>query len=248
MNHARIMSAAAIAIAAIFSAPWANASEQPAASEKDSAGAEATADDEDNERGTVVGRGYPSDQLPPAQSDDDVPPPVPAPRIPAEGVITQAGTGGPTAYGRAGVLELGGAASFASATDFTQVTLNPSLGWFFLDNVEASAILGISHLSAEGVNSTILSFLVEPSLHLPFSDNVFGFLGAGIGPAWADGPGLGLAVAPRIGFNALVGRSGVLTPAAFLQYSTHEAVTTPNGTFLAVALTVGASIGYSVMW
>jgi len=205
------------------------------------------ADDTVEQKGTI-GRGSPSEALPPPRSDNDPYPPAAAPKGPAAGVIHQAGAGGSTAYGRAGVLELGGAAYFASATDFTQLTVNPSIGWFFMDNVQLSAILGLSHLSAGDANTTFVSFLIEPSLHLPFSDTTFGFVGAGIGPSWIDGPGLGLAFAPRIGLNMAVGRSGILTPSVYVQYSTHDAISTPSGAYLAVSTSYGAGIGYTVMW
>src|SRR5437870_1538186 len=80
------------------------------------------------------------------------------------------------------------------------------------DDVQLSFILSLSHLSTQGVSSNFVSGLIEPSLHIPFSETVFGMLGAGIGPSWADGPGLGLAFAPRIGIQFLLGRSGILTP------------------------------------
>lgn len=196
----------------------------------------------------TIGRGTPAEELPPPRSDDDPRPPVAAPQVPTGGVVRQAGIGGMTAYGRAGVLELGGSANFVRATDFTQLSLNPSFGWFFMDNFEISAILGLSHLSADEINTTFFSGLIEPSLHIPFSENVFGMLGAGVGLAYVEGPGVGFAFAPRAGLNVLVGRSGVLTPQFFMQYATHEAIQTPTGALLAVSLSYGAGLGYTVMW
>lgn len=196
----------------------------------------------------TIGAGEPSGSLPPPRSDNDPRPPVAAPVVPNGGVVHQAGIGGPTAYGRGGVLELGGSATFTSASGFTQLNLNPSLGWFFMDNVEISGILGLSHLSAQGVDATFVSAVLEPSIHIPFTDALFGFAGAGLGLSWIDGPGLGFAFAPRAGLNILVGRSGILTPQFTLNYSTHEAIVTPTGTLLAVSLAIGAGIGYTVMW
>ena len=206
-----------------------------------------TTDDNDPEERTI-GAGTPSDELPKPRSDNDPQPQPASPQLPTGGIVRQAGVGGVTAYGRSGVLELGGSANFIGADNFTQISLNPSIGWFFMDNIEISAILGFSHLSADDTDATFFTALAEPSLHIPFSETVFGMLGAGVGLSYVNGPGLGFALAPRIGLNVLIGRSGILTPQAFLQYSTHEAIVTPAGSLLAVSTTYGAGLGYTVMW
>ena len=204
--------------------------------------------DDGSPREVTIGKGTPSDELPTPRSDDDPHPKAASPRVPVGGVVKQAGVGGQTAYARAGVLELGGSANFVHATDFTQISLNPSFGWFFMDDIEISAIMSLSHLNGSGVDTTWVSGLIEPSIHIPFSDEVFGMLGAGVGIGYLDGPGLGFAFAPRIGLNVLVGRSGMLTPQFFMEYTTTEALVTPAGTLLAVNLSYGAGLGYTVMW
>jgi hypothetical protein len=196
----------------------------------------------------TIGAGEPRENLPPPQSDDDPQPQPASPVMETGGIVKQAGVGGVTAYGRSGVLELGGSANFIGADNFTQLSLNPSIGWFFMDNVQISAILGLSHLSSQGIDATFVNALIEPSLHIPFSDTLFGMLGVGAGLGYVEGPGFGFALAPRIGLNILVGRSGLLTPQFFAQYSTHEALVTPSGTLLAVAFSYGAGLGYTVMW
>ena len=55
-------------------------------------------------------------------------------------------------------------------------------------------------------------------------------------------------MAPRVGFNILVGRSGVLTPSLSFNWSSNKAVQTAQGTLLTVATSYGANIGYTVMW
>lgn len=244
MNYSRLAFAS---IATAFALAPALAFADPAAGQKKETQLAQDETPPGTPRGTM-GNGTPSQALPPSRSDNDPRPPVAAPQGPAAGVVAQAGVGGSTAYGRAGVLELGGSAYYTSATDFTQLSINPTIGWFFMDNVQLSAILGLSHLSTQNVSTTFVNFLVEPSLHIPFNDAVFGFVGAGVGPSWIDGPGLGLAFAPRIGMNVAVGRSGILTPSAYLEYSTHDSIPTPNGTLLAVSTTYGVGIGYTVMW
>src|SRR5687768_4902558 len=70
----------------------------------------------------------PTSQLPPAQSDADPAPPVPTPNVPGlnADVVEQAGVGGAVGYGRAGVLELGGAAGLTLAQDIRAVNFSPS--------------------------------------------------------------------------------------------------------------------------
>jgi hypothetical protein len=198
----------------------------------------------------------PDESLPPPESDADPAPPVASPdmTLPPGGVVEQAGVGGTVGYGRAGVLELGGAAGLMIAPDFRDINFSPSIGWFVADNLELSAILGISNIKADEEEATVFSALVEPSYHLPFNRTMFGFLGMGIGAAYVDDLGGGLAVAPRIGANFLVGRSGVLTPSLSYMYTTHEiddAGTDMQGrdvALLAVSSSLRINIGYTAMW
>jgi hypothetical protein len=201
-------------------------------------------------RGEVtVGAGQPSSSLPPPQSANDPTPPPAAPSLPRGGLTEQAGVGGTQAYGRAGVLELGGSAGFSKASNFTSVSFSPTIGWFFVDNLELSAMVSINFIDAGAApSSTYMTLLAEPSYHLPVSDKIFIFAGIGAGLAYAKGPGAGFAVAPRLGMNAMVGRSGILTPAFNFVYSTSDVATTTQGTLLAVSTSYGMNIGYTVMW
>jgi hypothetical protein len=200
----------------------------------------------DEDRGTI-GEGNKSENLPPPTSDNDPRPPVAAPATPEGGMVRQAGVGGDVAYGRAGVVELGGSASFTTATNLTSLSFSPSIGWFFQDNLELSGILGVQFSNVAGVGSTFVTALVEPSYHIPFSDSVFGFLGIGAGLGYATGAGAGFALAPRLGMNLLVGRSGILTPAAFFNYSTVDISGAGQGATLRVNAAYGLQIGYTVM-
>jgi len=166
---------------------------------------------------------------------------------PESGVVYQAGIGGRTAYGRAGVVEFGGSAGFIRAGDLTQLSLSPSIGWFFLDNVQVSGIFSINYSNVDGESSSFYNVLAEPSFHLPFSDSIFGFVGLGFGPSYADDK-FGFALVPRLGMNAMVGRSGILTPALFMQYNTHEVAQAGNSTVLGVTLAYGLNVGYTIMW
>lgn len=157
--------------------------------------------------------------------------------------------GGPARpYGSAGVLELGGWASLSTAEDFTLINFNPQVGWFLFDNVKLSGIIGLRAVRQGDERDTFFSALVEPSFHLPITDYMMGFFGAGVGPSWSRDESLGLAVQPRLGANFLVGRSGIFTPALFALYSTSGVVREINGGLLGVDLLWGISAGYTVMW
>ncbi len=198
----------------------------------------------------------PSGQLPPATSDADPAPPVPTPVIPGinADVVEQAGVGGRVGYGRAGVLELGGAAGLTLAQDIRAVNFSPSIGWFLVDNFEMSAILDVTNLKAGDESATLWSALAEPSFHLPFNRTMFGMIGMGVGAAYVSQLGTGLAVAPRIGMDFLIGRSGVLRPSLSYEYTTHDAMGSvdENGntdvTLVAISSALRFNIGYSTMW
>lgn len=200
----------------------------------------------------------PTGQLPPAQSDSDPAPPVPVPNVPGltGDVVEQAGVGGSVGYGRAGVLELGGSAGLTMAQDVRMLNFSPSIGWFLVDNFEISGILDVANLKAgEGNSATIWSALVEPSFHLPLNRQMFGFIGMGVGAAYVTELGTGMAVAPRIGMDFLVGRSGILRPSLSYQYTTHDAMASGNAeegtadvTLVAISSSLRFNIGYSSMW
>lgn len=195
-----------------------------------------------------VGEGTPTAALPPPTSSHDAQPPVSAPVLPAGGVVEQAGVGGGTAYGRAGVLELGGNIGFNVASGQTTLTIAPTVGWFFADNLQISGIFGYRYANVNGSSSHTLQILAEPSVHIPFSRTIFGFAGLGLGLSYAEGPGAGFALAPRLGMNFVVGRSGILSPALQFSYSTNDVVQTQSGAMLAVSTSFGANVGYTVMW
>ena len=188
--------------------------------------------------------------LPAAKSDHDVQPEVASPGMPAGGIVSQAGVGGVVGYGRAGVLELGGSAGFAFASNYRSMNFSPTLGWFLADNFELSAILSVANIKAGDQQSTLWEALLEPSYHIPFNRSVFAFLGVGGGAAHVTGLGTGLAIAPRVGMNFMVGRSGVLTPSLAYQYTTikSDMMGTPDVTVVALTSQVRFNIGYTAMW
>jgi hypothetical protein len=216
-----------------------------------SAAAQETVPDPDPQHRTQIGEGVPRDTT---ALPHDPQPPVPAPTVPETGVTKQAGVGGTQAYGRAGVLELGGSGGFAAASNYSRFELSPSIGLFVVDNVELSLLTAFNYFSIGSVegspstHATELKALIEPSFHLPFSQVAFGFLGLGAGVGYITGADAGFALQPRLGANFLIGRSGVLTPSLTVAYSTTDAIRTPAGTILAVRTSYGMNIGYTVMW
>ncbi len=200
----------------------------------------------------TIGNGTPSQSLPPSRSDNDPRPQVASPTLPPEGVVQQAGVGGTTGYGRAGVLEVGGSAGLTFAGDLLALRIAPTIGWFFMNNVELSGIVSLNYARTSSGNTTThatsLNIFVEPSLHIPLNRMFFLFGGLGVGLAYADGPGAGFALAPRLGVNVMVGRSGVFTPAVTFVYSTSGAVETAQGTLLTASTSLGINLGYTVMW
>ena len=191
-----------------------------------------------------------SADLPAAKSDHDVQPEVASPGVPSGGIVSQAGVGGVVGYGRAGVLELGGSAGFAFASDYRSMNLSPTVGWFVADNLEVSAILSVANIKTGDNSSTLWSALAEPSYHVPFNRSIFGFLGLGIGGAHVSGLGTGFAVAPRIGANFMVGRSAVLTPSLSYQYTSigTDMMGANDVTVVALTSAVRFNIGYTAMW
>jgi hypothetical protein len=191
-----------------------------------------------------------TNELPESKSDNDVAPEVASPGVPSGGIVSQAGIGGQVGYGRAGVLELGGSAGFAFASDYRQLNFSPTVGWFLADNFEISAILSVSNIKTGDQSSTLWSALAEPSYHVPFNRSVFGFLGLGAGAAHVSGLGTGFAVAPRAGANFMVGRSGVLTPSLSYEYTTinTDMDTGTDVTVVALTSAVRFNVGYTAMW
>ena len=183
---------------------------------------------------------------PPAAAQDPAPPP-PLSREhldPTPEVVAPVVTRNRTSYGRAGVFEGGGSVGFAAGEEFAAGNLTPSIGWFMADNLQLSGLLGAHYIRSDGEGAAMFSLLVEPSYHLPFGRRAFGFLGLGVGGAHVEEVGLGVAVAPRVGANFVVGDSGVLTPALAYQYTSHDS----SGAMTVGTSAMTANLGYTVLW
>jgi hypothetical protein len=142
----------------------------------------------------------------------------------AQDVATNAGSGGVN-YADAGVVELGGNLAFTRASKTTTFRIAPSIGYFIVDRVELTLFPEINVIHLDGHTDTTFGVLVEPSYHLKMNERLFAFAGAGVGIRYAKHPGVDLAIRPKIGMDILVGQSGILKPALFLDIGTHDGVT-----------------------
>jgi hypothetical protein len=143
-------------------------------------------------------------------------------------VITGAGVGSEVAYASQGVVELGGVLALTHASQTTTIRIAPSVGYFFIDNLELTLFpeLSILHISGgdndDGSTDVVVGGTLEPSYHLPFSDRIFGFAGIGLGVRYADDPGVDVFLRPRFGIDVMVGRSGIFKPALFADIGAND--------------------------
>jgi len=127
--------------------------------------------------------------------------------------------------------------------------LSPSIGWSVLNNFQLSLITNLTWVNPKGNADSLLTFGVfaEPSLHVPLTNRFLIFGGVGIGAAFTDDE-VGFAIRPRIGFDILIGRSGIFRPAFDLTWSSSEVVNQAGTTFVGVQTSYGVSFGYHVMF
>ena len=85
--------------------------------------------------------------------------------------------GGPLAYARATVVELGGTLALVHDSDTTTFRIAPSIGYFPVDNLQFTLFpeFRITHVAE---TDTSFGLFLEPSYHLPASDVIFGFAGS----------------------------------------------------------------------
>lgn len=141
-------------------------------------------------------------------------------------VATGVGVGSEIAYASKGVVELGGTLSLNHQSQTTTIRLAPSVGYFIVDNLELTLFpeLLIINIDGETDDETDVSVggSIEPSYHVPFTDRLLGFVGMGLGVRYSDEPGVDVFLRPRIGMDILVGRSGILKPAVFLDIGVND--------------------------
>jgi hypothetical protein len=150
-------------------------------------------------------------------------------------------------YGLQGQLEFGGSLNIAWTPDLFTVGATPQIGWFVIDRLELSARFMIGFQNAKDddgrTKTTAGSVLFEPSYHLPIADALFLLGGVGVGVGYADDKPQ-FEVAPRVGLNIQVGRSGVLTPAVLVPIligKNHGADNDETGVLAGVTFEIGFS-------
>jgi hypothetical protein len=171
------------------------------------------------------------------------PAPPPPPRKPGGNpdqmeVAHGAGAGSPLGYARRTVVELGGTLALTHESQTTDFRIAPSVGYFFIDGLELTLFPELHIVDVDGNADTKIAGTLEPSYHLALAgSSVFGFAGIGVGLSWADDPGLDLFFRPRLGLDIMVGRSGILKPALFMDVGANDGLTSG-----------GLEAGFTVMW
>lgn len=151
-------------------------------------------------------------------------------------VMTGAGVGSDVAYASRGVVELGGSLALTHSSQTTTFRLTPSLGYFFIDNLELTLFPDLTITNVEDSTDVTVGGTIEPSYHQPFSDRIFGFVGIGLGIRYADEPGVDVFLRPRAGMDFMVGRSGILKPALFVDIGANDGISAG-----------GLEVGFTVM-
>ena len=152
-------------------------------------------------------------------------------------VAKDAGVGSPLAYARRSIVELGGTLALTHDGDITLFRISPSIGYFFVDNVELTLFPNLSILHFADDTTVQIGAVLEPSYHLPLSDALYAFAGLGFGFNYAEDPGFEALLRPRIGTDVMVGRSGIFKPALFMDVGFDEGV-----------YAGGLEAGFTVMW
>ena len=152
-------------------------------------------------------------------------------------------------YAEKNVFEMGGSLSIVRANAFTQIGAVPTFGWFFIDYVQVSLLPSVEYVkTAKSPGKSRLATLLESSFHVHVGGPVFAFFGAGAGAAYEKETGFGLAIAPRIGLNFLIGGSGVLKLAATYVYTATKRTAIEDGSTDPHTSTFGLQMGFTVAW
>jgi len=137
-------------------------------------------------------------------------------------VALDAGVGSPIAYASASVVELGGTLALTHQSETTLFRIAPSVGYFIVDNIELTLFPELIIANIDGETDVTVGGMLEPSYHVPFSDMFYGFLGVGFGLRYSEDPGVDFALRPKLGMDIMVGRSGILKPAVFLDIGAND--------------------------
>ncbi len=152
-------------------------------------------------------------------------------------------------YAEHNVFELGGSVSLVRANAFTQIGAIPTFGWFLIDYVQLSLLPSVEYVkTAKSPAKSRFATLVETSFHVHVGGPVFAFFGAGTGVVYEKDTGAGLAIAPRLGLNFLIGGSGVLKLALSYVYTATKRTAIEDGSTDPHTSTFAFQMGCTVAW
>lgn len=152
-------------------------------------------------------------------------------------------------YAEQNVFELGGSVSLVRANAFTQIGAIPTFGWFPIDYVQVSLLPSVEYVkTANSPAKSRFATLVETSFHVHVGGPVFTFFGAGTGVVYEKETGAGLAIAPRLGLNFLIGGSGVLKLGLTYVYTATKRTAIEDGSTDPHTSTFAFQMGCTVAW
>ena len=147
-----------------------------------------------------------------------------------------------------GTREMGISGGLMMSGKFRQLSIAPQIGWFFSDNMSLSAVISLTNVEANEKSATTYAAIAEPAYHVPIGGTAFGFLGMGIGAAYIDTIGLGLAVVPRLGVKIKIGEKGFLVPSLQYSYITRKQMTENDIDTSSLTSAMMMNLGYNRMW
>jgi hypothetical protein len=147
-----------------------------------------------------------------------------------------------------GVREMGISGGLMMSGKFRQLSIAPQIGWFFSDNMSLSAVVSLTNVEANEQSATTYAVIAEPAYHVPIGGMAFGFLGMGIGAAYIDTIGLGLAVVPRLGVKIRISEKGFLVPSLQYSYITRDQMTENDLDTSSLTSAMMLNLGYNRMW
>lgn len=186
-----------------------------------------------------------------ATIEPNLPPPVEPAIAPATtpapvGVVDQNPAGEPV-FAK-GMREVGASAGLMMSAKFRTLSIAPQIGWFFSDNMELSAVFSLTNVEADEQSATTYAAIAEPAYHVPIGGSAFGFLGMGVGAAYIDTIGLGLAIVPRLGAKIRIGEKGVLVPSLQYSYISRSQMSETEVGTSSLTSAMMMNIGYSAIW
>ncbi len=173
------------------------------------------------------------------------PAPAPAP-TPAPVGVDQSYTGEPVLA--KGTKELGVSGGIMMSAKFRTLQIAPQIGWFFSDNMSLAAIFSLTNVEADEQSATTYAAIAEPAYHVAIGGTAFGFLGMGVGAAYIDTIGLGLAIVPRLGVKIRIGEKGYLVPSLQYSYISRKQMTENDVGTSSLTSAMMMNLGYNQTW